>query len=183
MSTVGNGGRKDIQGAYKALTVVTENQRAVHDGEEFSVDADGTLARATSLKLLGITGSKQIHFDEFMGKFSQGNIRITLYEAPTITTNGTQVPVVCSNFEKNAVAQLAVYSAPTTTANGTFKAKVNLPLTGGGANTSGAEGGIAGGRILKRNTAYLFIVENLDANIDTVYGLNFNWHESDIILA
>lgn len=43
-------------------------------------------------------------------------------------------------------------------------------------------GGVAKGRVLKRNTAYLFTVENLDANVDIVYSLNFEWHESDIIL-
>jgi hypothetical protein len=180
--TVGNGGLKDIQGKYKGVTIITENTRAIHDGEEFSIDADGTLLKAATLKLLGITGDKQVHFDEFFGKFSQGAVRISLYEAPTITANGTPILPVCSNFEIDNTAELAVHSNPTTTANGTFKAKVYLPRTGGGANVSGAEGGIAGGRVLKRNTAYLFLIENLDANVDNVYGINFTWHESDIIL-
>lgn len=183
MSTVGNGGFKDIQGPYNALTVVTETNRAKHDGTDFSVDAEGTLIRATALVILGVTGSKQVHFDEFIGRFSQGNVRISLYEAPTVTANGTPISTTCSNFEQNNPSQLAVYSTPTVTTNGVRKALVRLPLTGGGANVSGAEGGIAKGRVLKRNTQHLFIIENLDANVDITYGLNFEWHESGIILA
>lgn len=179
---VGNGGNKDIQGKYNAITTLGESTRAIHDGTEFTITAEGSIPASGSVKFLGVTGTNQVHFDEFVGDFAQGDIRISLYESPTVTDNGTLTPGICDNHEKNTTAEMLVYAGPTTSANGTLKSKRFLPLTGGGANVSPRNGGIAKGKVLKRNTTYLFLIENLDTNTAVSYGAEFSWHESDIIL-
>jgi len=181
-SVVGNGGSKDIQGKYNGITIITEDARAIHDGLEFSIGGDGTIAKATSISFLGITGDEQVHFDEVIGQFSQGNVRFTLFEGPTITDNGTPITPTNSNFESTNAAELQTFLNPSVSANGTAKASAFLPLTGGGANVTPSSGGIAGGRVLKRNTTYLILIENEDVNTGVDYDVTFNWHESDIIL-
>ena len=182
MSIVGNGGNKDIQGKYNAITAIAEHTRAIHDGLAFSIDADGSVLKGSSIYFLGRTGSKQVHFDQFTAKFSQGLVRIYLYEAPTITTPGTPSSGVNLNFAASTIATMITYLGPTPSDNGILKSSKYLPISGGGANTSPSEGGIAGGRVLKANTDYLFRIQNLDTNNDITFGATFEWHESDIVL-
>lgn len=184
MSTVGNnaGPYNEIQGRYHGITVINEELRAIHDGLEFSIDADGTIAKSTSISFLGITGDKQVHFDEFLGRFSQGGIRVEIFEAPTVTTTGTPLVPICSNFEANTTAQLQVFASPVVSANGTRKENKFFPKTGQGVNVSPTAGGIAGGRVLKRNDVYLFLITNEDTVNDIAFGIEFDWHESEIIL-
>jgi hypothetical protein len=158
-----------------------ELTHAVHKGVAYSYAADGSVAALSSLYFLGTTGAKQVHFQLFSGDFQKGGIRISLYEAPTTTADGTAQIPVNMNFVSTNVATLLLFSAPTVTANGTLKAARFLPLTGVGVNTASANGDIAGGRVLKANTKYLFRLENTDATACT-FGINFAWIEEDVIL-
>jgi len=180
---VGNGGFKDVQGKYPGLTSLSELTRAIHEGKAFAIGTEGEIAASSSVYLLGKSGDKQIHFDEFIADFSQGNIRISLYEDTIVSADGTPVIPSNMNFASTNEATLSVFSAPTITSNGTLKQPPKfLPLTGGGANVSPSQGGIAKGRVLKRNTNYLIRIENLDANTAVTFGAILTWHESDVVL-
>lgn len=163
------------------IYVANELQHATHKGNAYGFDVDGTVGATSSLYFLGITGAKQIHFDHIHGDFQKGGIRIWLYEAPTTTANGTPESPINLNFSSSNISQLSLYSAPTITSNGTKKATHYFPLTGSGANISPASDVVAGGRVLKPNTKYLFRIENLD-NATCTFGVNFIWHDDDNIL-
>jgi hypothetical protein len=130
---------------------------------------------------MAITGDKQIHFDAISAEFQKGGIRLWIYESPTTTANGTSQTSVNMNFASLKNSTLSLYLSPTITSNGTKKLAKLFPLTGSGANTSPASGDIAGGRVLKANTKYLFRVENTD-NSACVFGINFIWHDDNNIL-
>ncbi len=158
-----------------------EVQHAIHGGNAFSFSADGTIPATSSLYFMWTTGDKQIHFMTFSGDFQKGGIRLSFYEAPTTTANGTLQTSVNMNFNSVNASTMALYSDPTITTNGTLKGQRFLPITGGGANVSPVGGDIAGGRILKANTKYLFRIENTD-NSTCSFGVGFVWYDSNILL-
>lgn len=159
-----------------------ELQHAIHKGEAFAFDAEGSIPANTSIYLMGITGAKEVHFDSFSGDFSQGNIRITLLEDGTTSANGTLQTPYRLNRVIPATNTLILYTAPTVLTDGNKMSGRFLPLSGGGANTAPRSGVIAGGRVLKPNTKYLFKITNTDANTANVYGINFTWYETTILL-
>ncbi|MCW8932205.1 MAG: hypothetical protein OQL19_18470 [Gammaproteobacteria bacterium] len=159
------------------LVVIDEVISNIHSGFAFGIDASGTLAASSSLVLLGDVGDKEVHFNQIDGNFSQGNIRITLYEAPTITANGTPLTPYALNRANIQANTIQVYSAPTVTANGTSIGSKFLPLSGGGANTQPVNGSIANSRVLKRNTKYLMVITNETTNDTVDFGVNIVWTE------
>lgn len=150
----------------------------IHEGFAWSVDADGPLLAAGSLRLLGVTGDKEVHFLGIDGLWSSGGIRYTLYEAPTVTANGAALVPYALNRPLADTSTMAVYSGTTVTDNGTKIGGAFLPATGVGVNTLSVSGGIAGGRVLKKNTEYLIVIVNESATTAT-YGINFTWGEAD----
>lgn len=163
------------------VAVNDELQNAIHSGNAYGLDADGTIAATSSLYFLGITGAKQIHFDVISADFQKGGVRLWLYEAPTVTANGTAQTTANLNFASANVSTMSVFLSPTITANGTKKSSKFFPLTGVGVNVAPRSGDIAGGRILKPNTKYLFRLENTDSSTCS-FGANFVWHDSDVLL-
>ena len=62
--------------------------------------------------------------------------------------------------------------------NGEFLDKNGVPR-----NVIDPEGGIASGRVLAQNTNYLFKITNTGGVTAIAYGIVFEWHESNVILA
>lgn len=174
-------GKQIVADKTGSMATVNELQNAIHDGNAYSFDMDGTINASSSVYMLGITGDKQIHFDLFSASFAKGGIRLWLYEAPVTTANGVAQTSVNMNFASIKNSTMQLFSSPTITSNGTKKATEFFHLTGVGANVLSASGEIAGGRVLKQNTKYLFRIENTDTS-SCQYGVNFEWHDSDMML-
>jgi hypothetical protein len=165
------------------IAIFEEHTHAIHMGESFGFDGDGSIAAGESVLFLGKVGAKQVHFDAFNGQFSAGEIKIELFEAPTITADGTlQAPYRLNRAVANTNT-MGLFSAPTVSANGSKIGGVFLPASGGGAHINPAAGGVSSGRVLTQNTNYLFKVTNTGATTAISYGIVFGWHESDVILA
>jgi hypothetical protein len=160
-----------------ALISTDEISSSIHLGFAFGIDDSGTLAAQTSLILLGVVGEKEVHFNQIDGNFSQGNIRVSLFEAPTTTANGTPLTPYALNRANVKANTLQVFSAPIVTSNGTAIGSKFLPLSGGGANTQPVGGSIANSRVLKRNTKYLMMIQNTDMNSSAIFGVNIVWTE------
>lgn len=163
------------------IYVLSEMTHGIHKGDAYSFSADGSILGASSLYFMGVTGNKQIHFDLFSGDFQKGGIRISFYESPTTTLDGTAQTPINMNFASANISTMLLYSTPTITTNGTIKATKFLPITGSGSNIPPAAGELAGGRVLKANTKYLFRIENTDA-VACSFGVNFVWHDSDVVV-
>jgi hypothetical protein len=157
----------------------TEQQTEIHNGNMFGLDKEGTIPASSSIVLLGKVGAKEIHFHSITGQFAKGGIRISLFEAPTTTLNGT--PVSGKNFNRNYsdAHTIQIFNAPTVTDNGTPLPSIFHPLTGVGVNILNANLSIGGGRVLKRNTDYLIKIENTDSST-VAYGINLLWSESTV---
>lgn len=164
------------------LATTTEMLSEIHNGKAFSISLDGSIGVASSILMLGRVGDKEIHFHNINGTFGKGNIRITLFEDPTITAEGTPITATNMNRAFTDTHTMSVFTAPTVTDNGLDIGSVFFPITGGGAHTAGATGGIAGGRVLKRNTDYIMKIENTD-NAEVSFGTSLIWVESNVLTA
>jgi hypothetical protein len=178
-----SGAKRSVVDETGGLIFIDELKAAIHRGEAYGYDAEGSIPANTSLLFLGVTGSKQLHFDEFLGDFSKGNIRITLYEDTVTSNNGTAVTPYGLNRAKVIAPTMTLYATPTVTSNGTKVAGKFLPLSGAGSNTNPQNGGIAKGKVLIANTKYLFVIQNTDANTAVSFGANFIWSESTVVLS
>jgi hypothetical protein len=159
------------------IGITSKLNTAIHDGKAFSIDVDGTIPLSSSISLLGRVQSKEVHFHILEGAFQKGDIRISLYETPTLTTDGTPLTTF-RNMNRNFsdTGDMLLFGTPTFSSSGLKVSSSFSPLTGGGANTQPSSTGIAGGRVLKKNTDYLIVIENLD-NSACSYGIHFIWSE------
>ena len=161
------------------LGTVSELNNAIHNGKAYSFDVDGTLALTSSISLMGRVQDKEVHFHALTGEFQKGNIRITLYESPTLTADGTLLTThrnMNRNYSDNS--DMLLYDTPVFTSEGTFVASTFSPLTGSGNNINSAQSAIAGGRVLKKNTDYLIVIENLDGT-ECTFGIHYIWSEHE----
>ena len=159
------------------LATSNELQTAIHNGIAYGTDWDGTINGENSLKFLGKITTKDVHFHVLEGSFEKGDIRISLYENPTITADGTAVTTIANlnrNFSDDNT--VSMYLTPTATGNGTKIGGSYVPISGLGSGVQSSKAGVAGGRVLKKNTNYLIVIENLDT-FAVKGGLTFIWDE------
>jgi len=180
-----SGERRSLVSEYGGIPVSDELREAIHNGNAYSFGTDSTIIGAipasSSIYLLGITGDKQVHFDLFSGRFQKGGIKLWLYEDAITTANGTLQTTHNMLFQSSNISTLQLYAAPTITNNGNEKVSEFFPLTGLGVNVTPVDGEIAGGRVLKANTKYMFRVQNTDTSTCS-FGVNFIWHDADVLL-
>jgi len=160
---------------------ISELQSAVHDGMMFGLSSHGTITAGASLILLGVIGTRQVHFDGFKCDISQTPFLIEFFESPTVTTLGTQVATRRRNRANANVSQMLVYSGGTVSANGALIDDDQLLLVGQGANVLNGTGTIEDGWVLKANTTYMIKLTN-QASSTTSFNTKFAWHEAEYIV-
>lgn len=164
------------------LKFISEANSFVHEGVAFGIDIDSTLVNGASIYLLGVTTTKEIHFEQVTGDFSTGGIRFELFEGTVTTAGGAAVTAYALNRASSS-AQTMVVTAPVAgdiTSTGTKIGGAFLPLTGSGAHIQPASGGMAGGRVLKTGTKYLIKITN-ESGATVSYGIGFVWGEPEYV--
>ena len=161
--------------------VVDELSNAVHSGNAYSVNLKATVTTGDSTSMLGRTGDKEVHFDHFTLSGSKGKFSIELFEAPTVTADGTPILSLNRHRASTNTASMSVYSGPTVTDNGTLMDDSTVYDTGGvGANVSQGQGGVDADWVLAANTEYLIVITN-DDSTSTDFTGHFVWSERDPI--
>ena len=162
-----------------------EFSNAVHEGIAFSISEDGQLAAtggADTHYFLGRTGSKEMHFAGFHMNASNGNFTVHLYEAPTLSADGTPVTPINRNRASATVSTVSAFFNPTVTSTGTFLEHDHTYDTGGvGSNLASGAGELTIDWVLAANTDYLIEIVNLNATtLD--YTIKFQWAEREPIV-
>lgn len=158
--------------------VLDEMSHAVHNGEAFSLSTEGQLSASSSIILLGMVGDKDIHFHGFSIAANLGNFTAHLYEAPTVTTNGTPIEAVNRNRNYSVVENtLLLYGGSTVSADGTVLEYSHVYDTGTqGSHLVGGTGGLSSDWVLKPNTVYMIRINNLNTEVLN-YTTSFVWSE------
>ena len=157
-----------------AISTVNELQRAIHRGRAFSISGKGSIAGANSQRFLFRVGAKDAHFMDALFDFAEGNIDLTIYEAPTVSANGTaKASVNLNRVPPIPAATVGAYLNPTVSANGTELEVVSIMPT----TKAPASSALAAGRIFAANTDYLLVISNLNATGSTNFGYTLLWQE------
>ena len=139
---------------------------------------DGSVPAASSAFLVGVTGPSQVHFHIVDGDYSQGDFKLLLWEDAIELVPGTEVAKASNmKFTSSQVSEITIRVGSTFTSYGNLRADKYFPSAG---NKTGAGGGIAGGRILKPNSIYVFEIKNLDPNTPLSFGSVLIWSEAPI---
>lgn len=162
----------------KDLAIIQHAHEEIHAGVHFKASdlVTGLGGSVTQLYLLKTPPSKEIHLLVVIS--SAPGVTVTIFEAPTVTANGSAVNPRNSNrnFNDNS-ATLQVFKSPSVNANGT---QLETEEIGSGTASGKFNGATSNDRneaeiVLKKNTAYLISIVTLSANTDITTKLF--WYE------
>lgn len=128
----------DAVDVSKALKVIDLEHSKIHQGEGWNVSIEsGSIASAGSLYILFRVVEGNPHLRSYGVTVSDSPVTIRLFEAPTVTATGTEVPVRNRKRSATDVNGIEVYTGPTVTADGTLLETDLLPSGGNkvGGNT------------------------------------------------
>jgi hypothetical protein len=139
----------------------------VHSGQHFMGGDLGTISNNGNVDYLFISDNTyNCHF--LFDIASDQNIKIEIYEAPTITANGTVLGTINLNRTKTNVPTALVYKNPTITANGNMLGAMYSIGRGAPANNNQE-------MIFKKGVKYLCrLVGTVNG---TIYSVVFDWYE------
>ncbi len=168
----------DQDAVTKAITELGHPHDQTHSGNKYlsSDVVTGIGAGATKRYLLiAPNTATRIHLLTVIS--SVPGSTVTIFEAPTITLNGSLLAKL--NQERNSpkIATLSVFADPTVTVNGTQLVTEEI---GSGTTAGRFSGSTSADRnelefILKQNTAYLIAITALAASTDI--STKFHWYE------
>jgi len=100
---------------------------------------------------------------------------ISLYEAPTISDNGTELSPTNMNRRSSYQTTVKVFHTPTVSDNGDFLCGMFIPA---GKNSAGTGAALATRRewLTKANTDYLVVIRNEGTSAADLF-IDFDWYE------
>ena len=167
-----------VDSATGGLLVMETNHISIHAGEAFVLSGEySTLAAgATLYMLMDSSAAAAVHFTQFAILSTGGPIEIGLYEAPTVTGNGTEVTAINKNREIATEPASITYIGSTVTADGTLLLDETILATGTGSNTIGLIQSASEEWIFDTSKLYLWkIINNDNGAVDLHF--TFYWHE------
>lgn len=163
----------------RAMTTQSYVEANVKNGLQFEFGTQATTVTAgASLDILFVTGAKPVIVKDRAVSFNGAGVTAIVYEAPTVTANGTALFV--GNLSRIApqATTIAAYQGPTVTSAGTQISAPNafIGSTAQGQSVTGtfATGGAE--RILKPNTSYLLRITNNDTSSGKI-AVYVTWYE------
>lgn len=160
-------GGQGFDARFKAIVALTVQNQRIQDGLMYEASRYvASVANNANVDVLIRVGAKPQHL---CAKLSAGGDALFgLYEAPTVTNDGT--PITAFNRNREVVTPpLSVFThSPTVTAPGVAVRQQLLP----GGSGNGSQGRVLDDVdewVLKRNTAYLLRLTNLGGNGQPLY--------------
>lgn len=162
----------------KAVVVMDAEHYRIHQGNGYTASGKLTIAQGggQGFVLVDNPNGSYPHFRGYSVTGTGAPMDIYLYETPTTTANGTQLPARNNNRNSSNVAVLDIYSGPTVSANGT---ELEYFLVVGTKQSGGSGVDLPVEWILKPATKYLIRIVNntTGAGTDSV-GAHMFWYES-----
>lgn len=164
----------NVVDGYGSLKTIGIENSSVHDGVAWTFTATTSLASAGVAYFLGRTGDITAHLSGFQIDSDSAPILVEFFEAPTVTSPGTQQTPVNRNRQITATATLDVFAGSTISADGVLL-KVSKIL---GTQKTVSGQALPGEWLLKKNTDYIFKITNQSNQTASIVA-GFNWIEAD----
>ena len=150
---------------------------AVNDGRYFFNAQRFTLLNTENKLFLITTGAAQVLLDSAMSV--TGNTAVDFFEAPTVTDDGTTVPLINSNRDSGNTPTVALFSEPTITVNGL---EISKGLIHGGekSKTFGGSRDVDIPVVSKPSTSYFMKITNT-SGATGIISINFTFIEQEIL--
>ena len=165
-----------IDASTEALMTITYAHHETHAGSHFNYRDAYPLAKLGVVEHLFITPDTTKWAHMIFGiETTGGQVDVEIFEAPTVTANGTLESVINRNRNSVAVNTTLLYHAPTVTADGT---PMSLQTYGSSSKAKSLGGGSRDSEeiVLKQNTLYL--VRTTEQNVDvSIVNIDFDWYE------
>lgn len=143
-----------------------ENREMALNGITHSVSFSLSLTGSETKYLQIKTGATTCFIVGYQFSSSSEPLKLTAIESPTLTNGTTAIPSYKVNRQKSGSAVTLFYSDPTSISAGTtIHTEVCTAGKGAGASTEDAHGWV-----LKKNTSYLWKIEQLTNQATTVAG-------------
>jgi len=165
----------DVNPAAQALyTSRAQHSRIVKSLEFCGCHRYLAVADNASVYLLGKVGADKNAHGDFRVS-SEGKVYIELYEAPTITLDGTAETILSVNRQTLGTPTATLWHTPTIAADGT---QLNCSMLGTAGRKEGAGGISAAGCyfLFKKSTNYLLKVTNKKGAAADI-NMSYSWHE------
>lgn len=159
-----------------ALYTIDVVHARIHNGHTFNFSAILTIPATTTIYLLGKCNANNIHFRNFSITADEGPVDIALFEAPTITDNGSQQTPVNRNRTSSNTPTLEVYTGATVSDDGTQLFTFRNFADSTFLVTSISTEIIPEEWILAANTDYIIKLENTSASAANISAA-FLWYE------
>ena len=169
----------DVDPLTKALVIIDNEHREIHEGETYRVTVSETVASAGSLNLLleTPTGSKQIHLT--VGVSTANAADVTFYELAEASTGGTAKTPRNANRQHGDSSVVTVKQDVTlNTTNAVILVESHVGSVGT-LPSSPSPGGDVEDRaewILAAGTEYCIELDNT-AGVDNDSSITFSWYE------
>lgn len=165
-----------VDGSLETLVNRPTVHQQIHDGNFWSaVVFNSALGAGATANILIVTGDNPVHM-RFTGASSQ-TIRSLLFEATTVSNNGTPVTIVARNRVNVQVPGTTIFSAPTITGDGTQLYADFIP-GGNGPRSSGGLRSAFDEYILAPNTNYLARVVNNLVSGPAIVSVDMEFYET-----
>lgn len=158
----------------RALIFEDEAYSKIHSGLSFHVSWTKDIPNGETMDVLMVIPENGRLPHLTIAYDSEAEISYEVFRSPTVSANGTLLPIYNRDENSSIVASSVLYHTPTITATGS--AKIFDWHLGGGKASGGGDRG-ASERIMKRNTAYLFRIRNMTSS-SNYCAMRFDWYES-----
>ncbi len=169
-----NGNQLIVDPITGALPTLAYEHHEVHEGNHFFCRSYNAIAKGTLKEFLIITPDTT-KWDHFLYQLlnNTGGLVISMFEAPTVSDNGALK--TCFNRNRNSTTSptMLLYEDPTIDVDGILIFDFFL---GTGKGTPGIEIRDNEEIVLKRNTMYLFRLQEQDLE-DTIVSWTYDWYE------
>ena len=157
----------------EALIEIDWTHFKAHEGKHFYLRDYYTLGNGATRNIVIYTGDMEAHLLPTITA-NDGAINVSMFENPTIASNGTEIVYYNSNYNYGDLNGLTIYNGATVSNLGDFKGRSYI---GSGRSFGGvirAENEI----ILKANTTYVFQITN-QITTDNIIDVVLDWYEDD----
>ena len=171
-----------IESFTGGLLNISTDHKYIHQGKAFEASIEtASIAASGTYKIRYKTGTTKYNHSRPTVVYSTANIiKVSFYEGATFSATGTAITVFNKNRISTTTSTAIVAKGATTSANGTLLFSY---IVGTGGSPTSRSGGQAAGTVdeyvLKQNTEYCIVVENIGTTTATTGLLNLFWYEED----
>ena len=113
------------------IPVITTEHQRIHEGDMYMLNKAYTTLGTTDKYFYVKPGTYNMHLSVLTGEIETGDLRLELYEAPTIVSNSAPATLINLNRVSTKTTDAIIYETVAASSNGTFLMSIGVFAAGG----------------------------------------------------